>query len=94
MNRILATPANLAFELNYVAKTFAPLAPWAAPGAVVVGWLAWPALTPAYKNETFGVPLPVAPGTEPVVVGSAGTGFRQVKYVKGEIGERPTIEED
>ncbi|ETV97932.1 hypothetical protein H310_09247 [Aphanomyces invadans] len=91
MNRVFATPANLAFELQHVAKTMAPLAPWAAPGAVIVGWLAWPALTPEYKEETFGVKPPVAPGVAPAV---GASGFRKFKYVKNEIGERPSLDDE
>ncbi|CAK4076482.1 unnamed protein product [Aphanomyces euteiches] len=97
MNRALANPANLAFELTHVAKTVAPLGRWGAPVAAIVGWLAWPALTPAYKEETFGIVPPVAPGYAPADGASASSGssgLRTYKYVKNEIGERPSLEED
>ncbi|ETV80870.1 hypothetical protein H257_06326 [Aphanomyces astaci] len=91
MNRVFATPSNFVFGVQYLAKSVAPLAPWAAPGAVVVGWLAWPALTPEYKEETFGVKAPSAAGVAP----AAGTSnFRTTKYVKNEIGERPSVDDE
>ena len=66
--------------------------PWAAPASLIVGWLAWPALTPAFKEETFGIKAPAAPGTAAAAPVFRGTG--KYKYVKSEIGERPSLEED
>ncbi|CAI5708177.1 unnamed protein product [Peronospora destructor] len=67
--------------------------PWGAPGALLVGWMAWPALSPAFKEETLGIT-----STSSLVFGSLKQEiFRasgKYKYVKNEIGEAPTLEEE
>lgn len=83
---------------SLVIRTFTTqTVPWAGPGAVLAGWLVWPGLTENFKEETFGiktaVPAPVAPAAR----GGATNTFRsggKYKYVRNEIGERPTLEED
>ncbi|KAE9039932.1 hypothetical protein PR003_g5163 [Phytophthora rubi] len=82
-------------RLTTLAKELSGFAPWAAPGALLVGWMAWPALSPAFKEETLGL----KPATLSAAPASAGGNnlFRaagKYKYVKGEIGEAPTLEED
>ncbi|KAG6964867.1 hypothetical protein JG688_00007513 [Phytophthora aleatoria] len=84
-----------AARLTYLAKELTGLAPWGAPGALLVGWMAWPALTPAFKEETLGLApatLPSAPvsGSKKDIFRSSG----KYKYVKNEIGEAPELEED
>ncbi|KAL3669554.1 hypothetical protein V7S43_004941 [Phytophthora oleae] len=85
-----------AARLTHLAKELTGFAPWGAPGALLVGWMAWPALTPAFKEETLGL----APATLPSAPVSAGPKkdiFRasgKYKFVKGEIGEAPTLDED
>lgn len=74
-----------------------PPAPWAGPGALLVGWLAWPALTDNFKAETFGmkpsVPAPAAPAAR-AAANNTFRGGGKYKFVRNEIGERPTLEED
>lgn len=57
---------------------------------MLAGWMVWPGLSENFKQETLG--LKAAP------VASAQSGnFRgggKYKYVKNEIGERPTLEEE
>ncbi|KAF1329827.1 hypothetical protein FI667_g5697, partial [Globisporangium splendens] len=64
-------------------------------GAVLAGWMIWPGLTENFKQETLGLkpaaPVAVAPAAK------SGGNFRgdgKYKYVKNEIGERPTLAED
>jgi hypothetical protein len=69
--------------------------PWVAPAGLAAGWLAWPGLTPAFKEETLGIKQAAAPGTVPAA-GAGGPIFRgngKYKYVKTEIGERPSLAE-
>jgi hypothetical protein len=52
-------------------------------------------LTPAFKEETLGIKQAAAPGTVPAA-GAGGPIFRgngKYKYVKTEIGERPSLAE-
>ncbi|KAF1774666.1 hypothetical protein GQ600_8399 [Phytophthora cactorum] len=85
-----------AARLTHLAKELtAWVPPWGAPGALLVGWMAWPALTPAFKEETLGLApatLPSAPvsGSKKDIFRSSG----KYKYVKNEIGEAPELEED
>ncbi|KAG7386661.1 hypothetical protein PHYPSEUDO_015445 [Phytophthora pseudosyringae] len=85
-----------AARLTQVTKELAGFAPWGAPGALLVGWMAWPALTPTFKQETLGL-APAALPTAPVSAAPKKEIFRaagKYKFVKGEIGEAPTLEED
>jgi hypothetical protein len=71
-------------------------APWGAPAGILVGWFAWPALTPTFKEETLGLKPAVLPSA-PVAAAPKAEIFRgtgKYKYTKGEIGEAPTLEED
>ncbi|KAL4105399.1 hypothetical protein PRIC1_003464 [Phytophthora ramorum] len=82
-------------DLSTVAKELTGFAPWGAPGALLVGWMAWPALTPTFKEETLGLKpaeLPSAPVSSPKKEIFRASG--KYKYSKGEIGEAPTLEED
>ncbi|EGZ27227.1 hypothetical protein PHYSODRAFT_284072 [Phytophthora sojae] len=82
-------------RVTHLAKELVGLAPWGAPGALLVGWMAWPALTPAFKEETLGLKPATLP-TAPAAAGGKNV-FRaggKYKFVKGEIGEAPTLEED
>lgn len=68
-------------------------APWGGPAVVLAGWMVWPGLTDNFKENTLGLK-----SSAPVPVAAKGAGnFRsggKYKYVKGEIGERPTLEEE
>lgn len=78
-------------------RVFVSIVQWGAPGAVLVGWLAWPALTPAFKAETLGLKPAVVPGAAPAAAAPKDDIFRsggKYKFVRNEIGERPTLEED
>lgn len=70
-------------------------APWAGPGAVLAGWMIWPGLTDNFKQEAFGLSSS-APAAVAAAAPAAST-FRaggKYKYVRAEIGERPTLEDD
>ena len=58
----------------------------------MVGWMAWPALSPTFKEETLGL-RPSQPSSisakQELMRSSA-----KYKYVKNEIGEAPTLEEE
>lgn len=78
-------------------RVFVSIVQWGAPAAVLVGWLAWPALTPAFKEETLGLKAAEVPGAAPAAAAPKDDIFRsggKYKFVKSEIGERPTLEED
>uniref|UniRef100_K3WAF0 Uncharacterized protein n=1 Tax=Globisporangium ultimum (strain ATCC 200006 / CBS 805.95 / DAOM BR144) TaxID=431595 RepID=K3WAF0_GLOUD len=92
---VARTLQKLSSQAVYVAKEGIAYAPWAGPGAVLAGWMVWPGLTENFKQETLGLkpatPVAVAPAAK------SGGNFRaggKYKYVKSEIGERPTLEED
>ncbi|CEG39070.1 uncharacterized protein PHALS_09132 [Plasmopara halstedii] len=82
-------------RLTRLTKDLTSLAPWAVPGSILAGWMAWPALTPAFKEQTLGLkPTPVSmtltSGNNKDVFRSSG----KYKYVKSEIGEPPVLEEE
>ncbi|KAI9908113.1 hypothetical protein PsorP6_016684 [Peronosclerospora sorghi] len=82
-----------ASRLTHLAKELTSYAPWSVPGSLLVGWMAWPALTPTFKQETLGLKPPqssTAPAGSKSVFRSSG----KYKYVKNEIGEPPTLVED
>lgn len=62
---------------------------------MLLGWLAWPGLTPAFKEEVFGIKAIPAPGTEPA--SSQSNVFRgsgKYRYVREAIGEPPILVEE
>jgi hypothetical protein len=72
-------------------------APWGVPAALTAGWLAWPALTPAYKEEVLGIKPAAAPAVAAAATPSSTPVFRtggKYKYVRSEIGAIPTPEEE
>ncbi|KAG7400533.1 hypothetical protein PHYBOEH_005333 [Phytophthora boehmeriae] len=85
-----------AARLTHYAKELTGYAPWSVPGALLVGYLAWPALTPAFKEETLGL-KPAKLPSAPVASASKKDIFRaagKYKYVREEIGEAPVLEEE
>ena len=59
---------------------------------LLVGWMAWPALSPTFKAETLGLSPPQLSSVnskQELMRSSA-----KYKYVKTEIGEAPTLEEE
>lgn len=82
-------------QVTRLTKELTSLAPWGVPGSILVGWMAWPALTPTFKEETLGLkPTTVSP---PVTSNSNKDVFRssgKYKFVKSEIGEPPVLEEE
>uniref|UniRef100_A0AAV1U4S6 Uncharacterized protein n=1 Tax=Peronospora matthiolae TaxID=2874970 RepID=A0AAV1U4S6_9STRA len=81
-----------AARLTHVAKELSGYAPWGAPAVLFAGWMAWPALSPTFKQETLGLRPPQLPSVkskQELMRSSA-----KYKYVKTEIGEAPTLEED
>ncbi|TYZ64585.1 hypothetical protein PybrP1_001497 [[Pythium] brassicae (nom. inval.)] len=88
---------KISSQALHLAKDAKALAPWAGPGAILAGWLVWPGLTDNFKEEAFGlkpsVPAPVAPAARAAANNSFRSGGKY-KFVRGEIGERPTLEED
>ncbi|TDH69566.1 hypothetical protein CCR75_002883 [Bremia lactucae] len=85
-----------ATRVTRLTKDVMALAPWSVPGAILTCWMAWPALTPTFKQETLGL----APATLPVAPAAAASKkdvFRssgKYKFVKNEIGEAPTLVEE
>ena len=63
---------------------------------MLVGWLAWPGLTPAFKEEAFGIKSTPAPGTEAASAQSSNIfrGNGKYRYVREAIGEPPTLVEE
>ncbi|OQR95009.1 hypothetical protein ACHHYP_00645 [Achlya hypogyna] len=92
MQRALANPANLSVELNHVARIVAPLTKWAAPLGGIVAWCAWPGLTAEFKEETLGIKQAPAPGSIAEAVNLRPSS--KYKYIKNEIGERPSLDEE
>ncbi|KAF4323068.1 hypothetical protein BBO99_00003531 [Phytophthora kernoviae] len=85
-----------AARLTHYAKELTGYAPWSVPSALLVGFLAWPALTPTFKEEALGIKPATLPSA-PVASASKKEIFRaagKYKYVREEIGEAPTLEED
>jgi hypothetical protein len=67
------------------------------PLSIGGAWFAWPSLTPAFKEEAFGIVTPPAPGSAAATAATGSPNFNptgKFKYVRGEIGERPTLEEE
>jgi hypothetical protein len=58
---------------------------------LIVAWIGWPALTPEFKQETFGIKPTPAHGSIEETNNFRPSG--KYKYVKNEIGERPSLEE-
>lgn len=74
-------------------------APWGVPAALTAGWLAWPALTPAYKEEVLGIKPAAVPAVAAAAAATPASApvFRaggKYKYVRSEIGAIPTPEEE
>ncbi|OQS02376.1 hypothetical protein THRCLA_21434 [Thraustotheca clavata] len=91
MQRALANPANLTFELCHVSRIVTPLTKWAIPAGAALVWCAWPGLTAEFKEETLGIKPTPAPGSA-----AEANNLRpssKYKYVQNEIGERPSLEE-
>ncbi|CAH0477477.1 unnamed protein product [Peronospora belbahrii] len=44
-----------ASRMTHLVKDLAGYAPWGGPSVLLVGWMAWPALSPAFKEETLGL---------------------------------------
>ncbi|RLN89688.1 hypothetical protein BBJ28_00004641 [Nothophytophthora sp. Chile5] len=73
-------------------------APWTVPTALLAGWMVWPGLTESFKEETFGLKASV-PASKPVAAPAAPAkelfrGPGKYTFVRSEIGEAPTLEED
>ncbi|TMW60183.1 hypothetical protein Poli38472_000225 [Pythium oligandrum] len=91
LNKLTSQGAHLAKELT-------ALSGWAVPGALVAGWMVWPGLTESFKEEALGIKATPAPGFAPAAAApSKGPVFPssgKYKFVRNEIGERPTLEEE
>lgn len=59
---------------------------YAVPAGIALGWCAWPALTPTFKQQTFGFDSS-APAAATAPKESNGT----YVFEKQEIGERPVL---
>ncbi|EQC38613.1 hypothetical protein SDRG_04314 [Saprolegnia diclina VS20] len=92
MNRALANPANLQVELRHVGRIVAPLATWAAPLGAIVAWCAWPGLTPEFKEESLGIKQAPAHGS--IAAAANLRPSSKYKYIKNEIGERPSLDDE
>ncbi|DBA02268.1 TPA: hypothetical protein N0F65_007678 [Lagenidium giganteum] len=88
---------RLTNEAVYYGKEAKGFLGWTVPGAVIAGWLVWPGLTQSFKEETLGLKPQHAPGSAAAVAAAGPAVFRgngKYKYVRNEIGERPTLEEE
>ncbi|RLN02994.1 hypothetical protein BBJ28_00010037 [Nothophytophthora sp. Chile5] len=93
---------RLAVNLNGGAATdgerLLAAAPWTVPTALLAGWMVWPGLTENFKEETLGLKASV-PTSKPVAAPAAPAkelfrGPGKYTFVRSEIGEAPTLEED
>ncbi|KAJ0406508.1 hypothetical protein P43SY_001439 [Pythium insidiosum] len=82
---------KLTNQATYYAKEASGFVGWGVPAALAAGWMVWPGLTPAFKEETLGIKATPAPGSAAAAASSVFSASGKYKFVRNEIGERPTL---